>query len=100
MRISLDSRLRAVTEHVSCQLEGEAFILSLRSGVYYGLNPVGARIWELIQEPRTPLEIRDALILEYQVDEADCTRDILALLERLLQWNLVEVQNGKGPHPA
>jgi len=98
--VSFDSRLKAVSEHVSCQLEGEAFILSLRNGVYYGLNTVGARIWQLVQEPRTPREIRDALISEYQVEERDCTRDVLEILERLFQWNLVELHNGKGPHHA
>ena len=34
-------------------LEGEAVILSLHDGIYYGLNSVGLRIWELIQQPRS-----------------------------------------------
>ena len=42
----------ATKDQVSCDLAGEAAILNIKSGVYYGLDPVGARIWNLMQEPR------------------------------------------------
>ena len=42
----------AIPEQVCGELEGEAVILNLRSGIYFGLSAVGARIWQHIQEPR------------------------------------------------
>jgi len=50
--LSEESRLVVSKDQVSCDLAGEAAILNLKNGVYYGLDPVGARIWNLIQEPR------------------------------------------------
>ena len=57
--ISIESIVAVVENQVSVELAGEAVILNLGSGMYYGLDPVGARIWELLQEPRTVAEIKE-----------------------------------------
>lgn len=92
--ISLDDTIVAIRDQVSCDLADEAVVLSLKDGVYYGLNPVAARVWELIQEPRSLREIRDRLLEEFDVEDGACTQDLLALLVQLREWNLVELRNG------
>ena len=84
-------------DQVSADLSGEAAILNLKSGVYYGLNPVGARIWSLIQEPKTVTEIKDTLLLEFDTEPEQCEADLFALLNELLSHGLIEVRNEKGP---
>jgi hypothetical protein len=59
------------------------------------LDPVGARIWELIATPRSVRSIRDALLAEYQVDADRCETDLVALLEALRDADLVEVSDRK-----
>jgi hypothetical protein len=55
--------LIAISGHpVSCEVDGEAVILSLKSGQYYGLSAVGARIWALIQHPRSFSDLHQALL--------------------------------------
>ena len=83
----------AKKEQVSSALAGEAVILNLESGVYYGLNPVGASIWNLIQKPTSVREIRDAILEEYNVDFDECDRDVKALLEQLQEQGMIEVQH-------
>jgi predicted transcriptional regulator len=56
------------------------------------LGAVGARIWTLLQEPRTVGEIRDILIDEYEVELERCERDLLTLLQRLADKGLLEVR--------
>lgn len=94
--IPLDTMVVAGGEQISCDLADEAVILSLRGGVYYGLNPVAARVWELVQEPRTIQSIREILMEEYEVDDEACTRDLLELVDQLREWNLIELRNGNG----
>ena len=89
--ISTSSVVVAAQDQVSSDLGEEVVILQLRNGVYYGLDEVGARIWDLIQEPRTVNEIRDLLLDEYDVEPERCERDLLALLEELVAEGLVEV---------
>jgi hypothetical protein len=89
--ISEHSTVVAVKDQVSADLAGEAAILNLKSGVYYGLNEVGARIWQLIQKPTTVTTIRDTLLEEYEVESDSCGRDLLALLQDLATAGLIEV---------
>ena len=76
-----------------CDLAGEAAILNLKNGVYYGLDTVGSRIWNLIQEPRTVNEVRDALLEEYHVERDRCERDLLTLLQMLAAEGLIQVDD-------
>ena len=81
----------AVKQQVSCDLDEEAVILHLKAGVYYGLDSVGARIWALIQEPKTVDQIKDAILKEYDVEPDRCERDVLALLQELAAEDLIEI---------
>ncbi len=90
--ISNRSIVMIAAEQESADLGGEAAILNLNSGVYYGLDPVGARIWNLIRRPRSVQEVKDTLVAEYDVDPERCERDLLKLLGDLLNEGLVEVR--------
>src|SRR5579863_7906757 len=91
--ISERSVVVAVKDQVSCDLAGEAAILNIKSGVYYGLDPVGARIWSLMQEPRAVAQIQEAITGEYDVEPDRCARDLIALLEKLFEEGLIEVKD-------
>jgi hypothetical protein len=80
-------------DQISCNLAAEVAILNITSGIYYGLNTVGSRIWKLIQEPRTVHEIRDALLEEYEVEPERCERDVLVLLQELASKGLIEIKD-------
>lgn len=84
----------AARDQVSADLEGEAVILNLADGVYYGLDGVGARIWELLREPCTAARLRDAVTAEFAVDAETAWRDLSALLAELAQRRLVEITPG------
>ncbi|MEE9288376.1 MAG: PqqD family peptide modification chaperone [Bacteroidota bacterium] len=95
MRVSLSVRsvVAVVKDQVSCDLGGEAAILSLNNGVYYGLDAVGARIWTLLHKPISVSEIRDTLLNEYEVEPGRCESDLLALLKNLAAQALIEIKD-------
>lgn len=87
-----DCIVLAASQQMSCNLAGEAVILCLKNGVYYGLNPVGARVWDLVQQPRTVGQILDTLNEEYAVDSNTCRQDLESLLQDLAAKGLVEIK--------
>jgi hypothetical protein len=89
--ISASSVVVVARDQVSSDLGGEAAILSLKNETYYGLNPVAARVWALIQTPTTARDISEALAAEYDVEPERSARDVLALLQRLADEGLIEV---------
>ncbi|NEO14257.1 MULTISPECIES: PqqD family peptide modification chaperone [unclassified Moorena] len=89
--VTADSKVVAAKEQLSSDLTGETIILNSKSGVYFGLNAVGASVWNLIQEPKTVNEIRDAILAKYQVEREQCENDILGLLQEMQTEGLIEV---------
>lgn len=92
--LSVSSSVVATKDQISSDLGGEVAILHLEAGMYYGLDNVGARIWSLIQKPRTVVEIRDILMSEYEVEPGHCESDLIALLQRLADEGLIEFRDG------
>ena len=90
MEFAQDTRVIASRQQISCDLSGEAVILNLDTGAYYGLNPVGARIWQFLYEPRTVSEICRLILADYDVDVDLCERDVRNLLTTFLEAGLIE----------
>lgn len=90
--LTLNSTVSIAQEVVSCDLIDEAAILNMKDGVYYGLNPVGARVWNLIQEPMEVIDILKVLVDEYDVDEETCHSDLMELLDHLLEKELIKIE--------
>src|ERR1700712_1933979 len=92
LRIAPDVTVVVSPNQVSTSLGHEAVILGADAGQYFGLNKVGARIWELVQEPVRVSAICAAVCAEYQVAEADCERDVIELLSELRAKGLLNVR--------
>jgi len=90
--VSKDTIVVVSAEQISCDLIGDAVILDLKKGIYYGLDEVGARVWSLIKEPRRVSEVLDALVEEYDVDRHRCECDVLDLLRDLKGRELIEIR--------
>lgn len=85
---------RIADDVVFRELDGEAVILHLGTGLYYGLDPVGTRIWQLL-ERRQPMEgVVSALTAEYDVDAATARADVLRLLDALCHKGLLVSDDG------
>jgi hypothetical protein len=92
MTLSKQSVVTVAKDQVSCNLGDEAAILNMKDGIYYGLDPVGAQVWKLLQTPRKIADIHEVLLQEYDVEPERCQSDLLALLEDLLGAGLIEVR--------
>jgi len=91
--LSLQTTVMVTSQQVSCPLGDESAILNMKNSVYYGVNPVGATVWNLLREAKTVGQIRDAILDEYEVDEVRCEKDLFALLEEMRSEGLIEVRD-------
>ncbi len=97
LKICQDSVVAAVPNQVSANLDEESIILDFNDEIYYGLNSVGSRIWELLQKPRSVREILEILLEEYEVKPGPCREDLFKLLRELASRNLIDVQDVQAP---
>jgi hypothetical protein len=85
-----DDTVFAVPDHVlSRRVSGEVVILDLDSDEYFGLQEVGARVWELV-ETGAPFSAMVATLLEeYEVEAHRLAEDVRALLAGMLAGGLI-----------
>lgn len=88
----------AVKDHAACELGGEAVILQMSTGTYYGLNHVGSRIWQTIQQQPCAFDaIVSSVIQQYDVDRQQVEDDVDNLLRSMLAEGLIQVHDANAP---
>lgn len=99
MKTELSSRtvVVATKNEISCKLGEEAAILGLKNSVYYGLNAVGARIWDLLQEPKRLGDVQTTIVSEYDVSAEQAERDLVRFVRGMLAEGLIEISGPDGP---
>lgn len=74
---------------IAREVSGETVILNLESGTYYGLDPVGAFIWQLLTRGESLRNICYVLPEEFEVDTETAQRDLESLIDDLVDRKLV-----------
>ena len=87
--MKLTDRANIPPQVMARQVGEETVILNLESGVYFGLDPVGARIWQLMTDGKTFAGICDAMQEEFEVDHSVLEQDVLRLARELLDQGLI-----------
>ncbi len=86
---SLDRSVRLADGVVFRELEGETVILNLESGMYFGLDPIGSRIWQLCQERPSLRSVWQAMQAEFDAPAEELQADLLVFVDELSEKGLV-----------
>ncbi len=70
--------------------------MGVEAGRYFGLDDVGARVWELVQQPLSVESLCETLLSEYEVSAGELQRDVLELLGELSDKGLIDVRSAEG----
>lgn len=88
--MEMSDSFTASSEVVAREVGGEMVLLDLASGQYFGLDPVGARIWELLsQQPHSLEQLSDAIEEEFDAPRERIEQDLFALAAQLLDQKLI-----------
>lgn len=86
--------INRVTGVVEADIDGERVLLAPSTLTYFGLNSIGARVWDLVGPTGNTEEslLRD-LTAEFDVDEATCRHDVTEFLTAATQAGALEVSD-------
>lgn len=85
-----DTVVSASPDVVTREVGGELVLLHLGSGTYFGLNPVGGRVWQLLEQADQPIsQLCAAIEAEFDGESAMIEADLLALAMSLEQQGLI-----------
>lgn len=94
MATSLDSRVQFSENVLARDLGEEMVLLDLDSESYFGLDPVGARIWHLLQEYGSLNDVCRQMLGEYEVDRDVLEADLVEWIDSLAEAGLVRIESG------
>jgi hypothetical protein len=90
MSVTLETRLVRNDDILYAPVGAEeAVMMSIEAGRYFGLNAVGARIWELLETPRTIAELCERIAEEFEVDVDSCGPDVVKFTDSLIDNGIV-----------
>jgi hypothetical protein len=99
MPIELSTTVMQSKDQISCNLNDEVTVLNLKTTLYFGLDEVGAYIWQALTEPRTVSELYKAVLDRFDVDQSRCHTDVFQFLTKLDQAGLIEFAPSDPPRP-
>ena len=89
---SLDTSVHIPKDVVFRELDGEAVILNLESGMYFGLDAIGTRIWRLVEEHGSLRAVWEAMQREFEAPGEALRSDLLTFIDELSAKGLVNLQ--------
>lgn len=87
--MTLPARIARSAEAMASRVGDETVILHLGSGTYFGLDPVGTRIWELLESPQSLEALHASLLAEFDVAAEVLWADIRAFLDKLFAHGII-----------
>ena len=87
--LNLDTRLSIPPQVMSRLVGDETVLLDLSSGIYFGLDRVGKRIWESVAEGLSLGETVAAIAAEFEVEETQAQADLIAFATDLVERGLL-----------
>ena len=91
MVISFTDRVRVPDDVLISALQQESIILNLDSERYFGLDNVGTRFLSVLTTSSSIEAAYELLLEEYDVDGAVLRKDLLVMIEKLVEQGLVEI---------
>ncbi len=93
--MDLDQIVVVSPETVFQEVEGESVLLNLAQARYYGLDEVGTRIWQLLQEHGSARAVFDRMLQEFAVEPERLEADLEHLLRDLQNNGLVTMASAR-----
>ena len=88
----MNQTVQVLPDVLSQEVSGETVLLDLNNENYFGLNEVGTRIWQLLQEQDNLEKIYDVLLDEYEVDAKQLRTDFDDIINQLKDTGLVTIK--------
>lgn len=83
---------KASDQFVETEVDGELVIMNVATGDFFGLKGTGLAIWKLIEQHEDVAAIKEALLSDYDVSEADCAAEVDEFVRELVHAKLLIVR--------
>lgn len=90
-QLTLDTKVAHSHDVLSSSVDSEVVMANISTDKYYGLNPISAQIWQLLEQPKSLKEVCDALTNQYDVDTETCQSEVLTFVRKMVDARMLEL---------
>ncbi len=91
MTLEITTNITRHPDMLSAEIGGEAVMMSIENGAYFGLNPIATRIWDLIEQPKTIAELIQTITDEYDVSAEQAADDVQEFVAEMIERGIAQV---------
>lgn len=91
VEVSTESTVSRLPDSLCTEVDGEAVLMNVDSGRYFGLDGTGTTIWNRIEEPCKIGDLIGLMMSEYEDESGEIEADVLAFLAHMADERLIEV---------
>ena len=87
--ISIKSIISQNPDMIASEIDGEAVMMSIEHGSYYGMNPVASSIWASAEKSVSAETICKNIFAQYEISFEQCQKDTMKFIEDLIQKEIL-----------
>ena len=91
MSLDVNQKISRHCDILSAEIGGEAVMMSIEKGAYFGLNPVATRIWDLLEQPKNIAELIQTITDEYEVSAEQAAEDVQGFVADMLARGIAQL---------
>ena len=88
--LSINTTLERNSEMIHANIDNETILMSLTNGEYYGINNIGSKIWELLENSMSIGELIENLTTIYDITKEQCETDIVCFLTDMQEKEIIK----------
>jgi len=88
---SFSTRVASAPDVIFQAVGDEAVLLNMKTTLYLGLNPTGARMWTTLMAANSIQSAFESLLAEFEVPEERLRQDLEEFLEKLNEHALITI---------
>jgi hypothetical protein len=96
---SFSTRVTSSPDVIFQAVGDEAVLLNMKTTLYLGLNPVGARMWTTLTGANSIQSAFESLLAEFDVPEERLRHDLEEFLEKLNEYALISIPSDASSAP-
>jgi hypothetical protein len=91
MPLELSQTITRHPDMLSAEIGGEAIMMSIEKGAYFGLNPVATRIWDLLEQPKSIAALIQTITDEYEVSAEQAADDVQSFVADMIERGIAQL---------
>ena len=74
------------------EVDGETVMMSIENGSYYGMNPTGNYIWNLLEQEKSIADLLENIAKTFTLSQEQCENEVLPFIQKMIDEKILLIK--------